>query len=205
MLASALFTRRSQNEGFMRACTFVLLADALASVHPHAPAKFIMLTFPLGLLINSRIPMHSKQCYQLQYAVSVSLTNMSVQSALDMSNGWTASIVSNSEFQPHVPKANRMEIAVEDLANVDLLSHFPGAVSFIKRARSGGGTVLVHCMAGVSRSVSVRVRMCVRACVLALMCACVSACAAQYKLGGGPCMYVARTAGILGVGMGRWG
>ena len=36
----------------------------------------------------------------------------------------------------------------------DLLRHLPAAISFMDDAHSSGGKVLVHCVAGMSRSVS---------------------------------------------------
>lgn len=39
-----------------------------------------------------------------------------------------------------------------DSSNQSLLRHFPAAIAFIKDGMSRGGSVLVHCYAGVSRS-----------------------------------------------------
>ncbi|KAK9809664.1 hypothetical protein WJX73_001963 [Symbiochloris irregularis] len=52
------------------------------------------------------------------------------------------------------PPYKRLFIDVQDLPNEDLLVHFPKAIAFIAEARSEGGAVLVHCFAGVSRSVT---------------------------------------------------
>ena len=38
----------------------------------------------------------------------------------------------------------------------NLLTHLPGCIDFITKALAGGGKVLVHCAAGVSRSTTVR-------------------------------------------------
>jgi len=48
-----------------------------------------------------------------------------------------------------------MHISVVDDEGENLLSHFPDAFDFIHGAIEGGGRVLVHCAAGVSRSASV--------------------------------------------------
>jgi dual specificity phosphatase 12 len=48
-----------------------------------------------------------------------------------------------------------MVINVLDMPFENLIRHFKTAVDFIKGAVKGGGTVLVHCFAGVSRSASV--------------------------------------------------
>jgi protein-tyrosine phosphatase len=37
---------------------------------------------------------------------------------------------------------------------VNIMKHFSTAISFIKEAISSGGTVFVHCYAGISRSAS---------------------------------------------------
>ena len=47
------------------------------------------------------------------------------------------------------------QIAVEDSHEVDMLQHFPEAFSFIEDARMKGERVLVHCHAGMSRSVTI--------------------------------------------------
>lgn len=38
---------------------------------------------------------------------------------------------------------------------VNLIKHFPTALSFIKDALRQGGTILIHCYAGISRSATV--------------------------------------------------
>ena len=47
------------------------------------------------------------------------------------------------------------QIAVEDSHDVNMLQHLPEAFGFIERARVTGERVLVHCHAGMSRSVTV--------------------------------------------------
>lgn len=47
------------------------------------------------------------------------------------------------------------QIAVEDSHDVNMIQHLPEAYSFIEKARVSGERVLVHCHAGMSRSVTV--------------------------------------------------
>lgn len=49
----------------------------------------------------------------------------------------------------------RLGVDVEDDGEANLLQHLPAAVAFIAGAAAGGGTVLVHCAQGVSRSSAV--------------------------------------------------
>ncbi|KAG0054623.1 dual specificity phosphatase 12 [Gryganskiella cystojenkinii] len=46
-------------------------------------------------------------------------------------------------------------IAVPDMDETNLIKHFPDTFTFIQQALDKGGKVLVHCMAGASRSVTV--------------------------------------------------
>lgn len=48
-------------------------------------------------------------------------------------------------------------IKVSDTPDQNLSQYFHKCIKFIHEARSGGGSVLVHCLAGVSRSVTVSV------------------------------------------------
>ncbi|XP_028842161.1 dual specificity protein phosphatase 19b [Denticeps clupeoides] len=48
-------------------------------------------------------------------------------------------------------------VTVLDLPETDITSYFPECFEFIDQAREQGGTVLLHCNAGVSRSASVAV------------------------------------------------
>ena len=45
-------------------------------------------------------------------------------------------------------------VNVYDCPTENLLAHFPEAIDFIREAINKGGTVLVHCYAGISRSAS---------------------------------------------------
>ncbi|XP_001973300.3 dual specificity protein phosphatase Mpk3 [Drosophila erecta] len=48
-----------------------------------------------------------------------------------------------------------LQIPITDHYSQDLAIHFPDAIQFIEEARSASSVVLVHCLAGVSRSVTV--------------------------------------------------
>ncbi|KAH8364146.1 hypothetical protein KR084_002987 [Drosophila pseudotakahashii] len=48
-----------------------------------------------------------------------------------------------------------LQIPITDHYSQDLAMHFPDAIQFIEEARSANSAVLVHCLAGVSRSVTV--------------------------------------------------
>ena len=53
------------------------------------------------------------------------------------------------------PCYRRLHIALDDVSHANLLPHLPKAVHFIARALEGGGRVMVHCAAGISRSATV--------------------------------------------------
>lgn len=53
------------------------------------------------------------------------------------------------------PPIEYMRIPVDDNCSHNLAQFFPAAISFIEKARSEGASVLVHCWAGISRSVTV--------------------------------------------------
>lgn len=53
-------------------------------------------------------------------------------------------------------KCEQMSIPVNDTEEDDLLSWFEQAIEFIKKGQENEGTVLVHCIQGVSRSPTVR-------------------------------------------------
>lgn len=48
-----------------------------------------------------------------------------------------------------------LKIPITDHFSQDVATHFPSAIRFIDEARANGASVLVHCLAGVSRSVTV--------------------------------------------------
>uniref|UniRef100_A0A0N5AZA7 Dual specificity protein phosphatase n=1 Tax=Syphacia muris TaxID=451379 RepID=A0A0N5AZA7_9BILA len=48
-----------------------------------------------------------------------------------------------------------LKIAVDDSSSNNLAQYFPTAIEFIEEALRTGSTVLVHCLAGISRSVTV--------------------------------------------------
>ncbi|KAG6919132.1 hypothetical protein DXG01_008939 [Tephrocybe rancida] len=53
-----------------------------------------------------------------------------------------------------------MRISVEDVDYEDLLIHLPSACQFIENALRNGGTILVHCVQGISRSATVVAAYC---------------------------------------------
>ena len=53
------------------------------------------------------------------------------------------------------PCYRRLHIALDDVSHANLLPHLPKAVQFIAQALQGGGRVMVHCAAGMSRSATV--------------------------------------------------
>ncbi|MCJ1467935.1 hypothetical protein MMC07_006560 [Pseudocyphellaria aurata] len=63
-----------------------------------------------------------------------------------MSSPWTSKRVGRDAAAHH------KVISVPDLPSTDLLQHLPDAVAFIEQGMGTGGSVLVHCIAGVSRS-----------------------------------------------------
>lgn len=57
------------------------------------------------------------------------------------------------EFQHTLDKRyKRLHVKLEDADHANLLLHVPSASAFIQSALYGGGQVLVHCAAGISRS-----------------------------------------------------
>lgn len=62
---------------------------------------------------------------------------------------------------PNLPPAptHHHAVDVEDVENANLLQLLPSAVGFVEGALQGGGRVLVHCAAGVSRSPAVRMAL----------------------------------------------
>jgi protein-tyrosine phosphatase len=50
-----------------------------------------------------------------------------------------------------------MLVHVWDMPSANLRSHFDACHSFINEAISGGGKVLIHCFAGVSRSSTITI------------------------------------------------
>ncbi|KAK9890845.1 hypothetical protein WA026_012191 [Henosepilachna vigintioctopunctata] len=61
-----------------------------------------------------------------------------------------------------------MQIPITDHYSQDLAIHFPKAIDFIEEARSRQKGVLVHCLAGISRSVTITVAYLMRKCSLNL-------------------------------------
>ncbi|XP_054159108.1 dual specificity protein phosphatase 16-like [Oppia nitens] len=56
-----------------------------------------------------------------------------------------------------IPDTHFLRIAVNDNYNENLLSYFPKAFNFLDKVRESGGCVIVHCLAGISRSATVAI------------------------------------------------
>ncbi|KFM77964.1 Dual specificity protein phosphatase 8, partial [Stegodyphus mimosarum] len=66
--------------------------------------------------------------------------------------------VSTTCPQPEfVPEGHFMRIPVNDTYSEKLLPYFPEAFNFLDKVREGSGCVLVHCLAGISRSPTVAI------------------------------------------------
>lgn len=63
-----------------------------------------------------------------------------------------------SPFKPEVLSSRIcMQIALQDSPAQDILSHIPAAIDFIQSARDCGGRILIHCLAGISRSSAIAI------------------------------------------------
>ena len=60
--------------------------------------------------------------------------------------------LSSELYQYHDSKISRLIIPAEDISTQNMLQYFPRSTEFILAALSNGGHVLVHCLAGASRS-----------------------------------------------------
>eukprot|EP00798_Chlamydomonas_sp_ICE-L_P001790 gene1790-33210_t len=63
--------------------------------------------------------------------------------------------VANDLDASHPDEFKYLQIMISDRPTSDLVTHFPKCFAFIDEAIEQQGSVLVHCMAGVSRSASV--------------------------------------------------
>lgn len=62
------------------------------------------------------------------------------------------------DFKPEVFTSRIcMQIKLNDSPAQDILSHIPAAVAFIQSARDCGGRILIHCLAGISRSSAIAI------------------------------------------------
>lgn len=66
-----------------------------------------------------------------------------------------ASVVTGQEF--YGKNITCQVINAEDVEDYDLSQHFTEVSEFLEQAEKDGASVLVHCVAGVSRSVTVSV------------------------------------------------
>ena len=60
-----------------------------------------------------------------------------------------------SKELPCLPALHTVKLPLEDSQTEDMFSHLPQLTRIIRQEAESGGRVLVHCVAGVSRSVSV--------------------------------------------------
>lgn len=66
--------------------------------------------------------------------------------------------LTTNDFNSQVAQTRQcLKIVLQDSLSEDLLSHLKTAIEFIEQARKSQGRILVHCIAGISRSVSVAV------------------------------------------------
>lgn len=71
------------------------------------------------------------------------------------SKGVTHILQVGRELSPtHPDKFQYLRISIDDHEQEDIVKYFPRSMKFIHDAINSGGTVLVHCMAGMSRSAS---------------------------------------------------
>ena len=56
---------------------------------------------------------------------------------------------------PHMGVFKYLVLKVDDSPCADILKYFDNAISFIDTARAANGNVLIHCVAGISRSAAV--------------------------------------------------
>ena len=77
------------------------------------------------------------------------------QSLLDNSISRILNVTSEASEYQHLDNFAYFQIPVEDSHEVDMLQYLPRAFAFIEEARLSNEKVLVHCHAGMSRSVTV--------------------------------------------------
>lgn len=77
------------------------------------------------------------------------------------SNGITHILQVGIELQPSHPQHFQyLQLPIADWPEQDIVSSFPAAFDFIDAGMDGGGGVLVHCQAGISRSASFVIAYC---------------------------------------------
>ncbi|ORX54432.1 dual specificity protein phosphatase 12 [Hesseltinella vesiculosa] len=80
---------------------------------------------------------------------------MAAKNHMELLDNKISHIVAVGDFDLHHPKISYLNIAIEDLASENIIQHFDDSFDFIEQGRSQGTGVLVHCQAGMSRSVTV--------------------------------------------------
>jgi dual specificity phosphatase 12 len=89
--------------------------------------------------------------HNISHIISVMPTSVDISDNPDGSGPFKTT----ESYQTILGHRTRLVIPVFDLGSENLLRHFPVAKEFIDSAISNGGTVLVHCLAGASRSPTV--------------------------------------------------
>jgi protein-tyrosine phosphatase len=77
----------------------------------------------------------------------IALKNMGIHSIINV----TRDVKDNLKYGG----INRFRIPIDDTPRVDISYYFQDAIDFIERARENNDKVLVHCVMGISRSVTI--------------------------------------------------
>ncbi|GMT24912.1 hypothetical protein PFISCL1PPCAC_16209, partial [Pristionchus fissidentatus] len=105
-------------------------------------------------------PERHKQVFPVQINEHLYLGNKEIASNKDFLNQIGITHVVNvtknlDNFFENDGTFRYLRIPVDDNSSFNLSAFFPEAISFIESAAASGGKVLVHCLAGISRSVTV--------------------------------------------------
>lgn len=108
---------------------------------------------------NRKRPLPSSELNWIHHFLAVGSERHAQDISLLKSEGVTH--ILNLTNNPVLPEAQRefntLHLEMRDTLSENLLSHLQQALEFIQAARTARGRILVHCFAGISRSVSVSV------------------------------------------------